>query len=300
MNCSALKREFATAALETIDVSRLSTPSPTEWADGEHMGWLQKKAEDALIVTAWNERENVPDDLRCSADRKDFASCSTLEGGRLLSDSEEACGGRVQEFPRFSISQKVSRTGSERSLNTVEAEGIDSMVYEHDYKVTIRVLQAFKQRTHVARILSQFWSARERQLLCHSFQIWSASARSAPMRMLLLDEEKQMVRQAPEEVQRFRCKAHQQHLDWCVQSTYGLWLQNSSICRREKERQMNPDTRIAGLVLPSARELLRRTRGDVAIAKQLQESLQLEVIRTMLGNNVSVLDGTDSCLSGNE
>ena len=68
----------------------------------------------------------------------------------------------------------------------------------------------------------------------------------------------------------------------------------------ELGRRGHSDTRIAGLVLPSARELLRRTRGDVAIAKQLQESLQLEVIRTMLGNNVSLLDGTDSCLSGNE
>ena len=300
MNYSTLPREFARAALETIDVSRLSTPSPTEWADGEQMGWLQKKAEDALIVTAWNERENVPDDLRCSADRKDFATCGTLERGRLVSDSEEACDGKVQELPRMSISRTISRTGSERSLNTVEAEGIDSMVYEHDYKVTIRVLQAFKQRAHVARILSRFWSARERQLLCHSFQIWSASSRNAPTRMLFKDEEKQIVLHAPEEVQRFRCKAHQQHLDWCVQSTYGLWLQNSSICRREKESQMNPDTRIAGLVLPSSRELLRRTRGDVAIAKQLQKSLQLEVIRTMLGNNVSILDGTDSCLSGHE
>ena len=65
------------------------------------------------------------------------------------------------------------------------------------------------------------------------------------------------------------------------------WLEVAQFLRASKLRLMNPTTLIEGLTLPSPTELLRIARGDVGMAKEAQQGLQIQIIVAMLGNRVS-------------
>lgn len=71
-------------------------------------------------------------------------------------------------------------------------------------------------------------------------------------------------------------------------ATFDLWAHVSRSLRSGKLKLMNPPTNIEGLTLPSPLDLLRRTRGDLASAKDLQQSLQIQVVVAVLGNRGKV------------
>jgi hypothetical protein len=263
---------------------------------------------------------------------KDSEEVRIDEAWQLLEEEDEGDKASVSVTQVEDLGTTRSRTlsppRSYGSLNTFTAECVDSIWYEHEFKLLVRVMHGFKKFVYTRRLSSMIRRSREERSRCSYLRCWYDWAEQErfhvrTVHFVLTKREKKKWRQCLNSwsLWALEQRAHafrkiksllcfflswsslihekkgilEQNLILQMEKSkisrltmiFHIWLQFAQFSRTNKVSMMKSSFDVDGLTLSSPRELLRRTHGDFLSAQDLQKTLQINFIQTMLGYRVS-------------
>jgi len=146
-------------------LSSSDTPSPSG----------SKDSDEARITQAWQLRQEAEDFTnvhRDSEEEDDLPSpLRTNIFGRSGSQESFSSTGK-RRVGQASLNSSFSSVGSMTSINTFTGECIDSVVYEHNFKLMVRVMHVFKHLIAQQRIFESILGTRLQRHGRHCVKSW--------------------------------------------------------------------------------------------------------------------------------
>jgi len=165
VSCSQQSPGSKAGDTATVDGEATSsdTPSPS---------WSKDLDEWRTSGTSEARSEAEDDDVFCMS----VSSCASLHRPvsrqSLTSSPRESLDSPVSNASPASTIRRIIHSGSCSSINTYAGECIDSVVYQHEYKLCVRVIQEFKLLVQEQRIFYLFVASRREKASRHCMTAW--------------------------------------------------------------------------------------------------------------------------------